>query len=300
MMHSNHHRIGQWLRDRSLTEHSGAMGMLAVLRTGLPSLPMLGPLRAHRFGHDHETVDIDAADGDVLAAFREQAADLHHDLVHERGIFMVELLGATGAGKTRLLEELLDRIPEDERVGVIVGDVAGDDDAKRLRAKGVTVTTVNTGKECHLDPALVDDAIDAFDLSDLDRLYIENVGNMVCPADFPLGAQARVLVVSTTEGDDVVRKHPLLFQACDAAVLNKTDVANAVDADVDRMVADVEGIAPEMPVFETSAKTGTGVQNLADFLETVGAQPHGATEGSEPGAPHRQQGLDSTADHRED
>lgn len=300
MTHCNLTEFGHARTDRSLSAQTGATGILDRLQLGLGSLPTLGPLRAHRFGHDHETVEVDEDDGDVLAAFREQAGDLHHELVHDRGIYVVELLGATGAGKTRLLEGLLERLPEDERVGVIVGDVAGDDDARRLRAQGVDVTTVNTGKECHLDPALVDEATDAFDLSELDRLYIENVGNMVCPADFPLGAQARVIVVSTTEGDDVVRKHPLLFQACDAAVLNKTDVAAAVDADVDRMVADVEGIAPEMPVFRTSAKTGTGVQNLADFLETIDGQAHGGSEGPESRPPHGAEVPDATADHSED
>ncbi|MEF8829935.1 MAG: hydrogenase nickel incorporation protein HypB [Halobacteriales archaeon] len=229
-----------------------------------------GPFRTHRTGHDHdhgdESVAVDAGEGDVLAAYRQQAGELHDRLVHEEGIFVAELLGATGSGKTRLIERLLERGPDGERVGVIVGDVAGEDDAERLRKHGVAVTTINTGKECHLDPGLVEGALDAFDLGDLDRLYLENVGNMVCPADFPLGAQARVLVVSTTEGDDVVRKHPLLFQACDAAVVNKVDIAEAVDADVGRMIDDVADIAPEMTVFRTSAKTGAGVADLAAFL----------------------------------
>ncbi|MFB6072171.1 MAG: hydrogenase nickel incorporation protein HypB [Halobacterium sp.] len=243
--------------------------VLEALRDGGPP----GPLRAHRFGHGDESdadSEHDADPGtdadDVLAAYRERADDLHDRLVHDHGVFVAELLGATGSGKTRLLERLLDRAPDADRLGVLVGDVAGEDDAARLREHADRVTTVNTGRECHLDPALVADALDQFDLEALDRLYVENVGNMVCPADFPLGAQARVLVVSTTEGDDVVNKHPLLFQACDAAVVNKTDVADAVGADVDRMAADVAVVAPEMPVFRTSAETGAGVDDLAAFL----------------------------------
>jgi hydrogenase nickel incorporation protein HypB len=242
--------------------------LLSGLLDGSATASPAGPLRAHRFGHDTDTeaIDVDGDEADVLAAYRERAEDLHHDLVHHRGIFVAELLGATGSGKTRLLERLLDRLPAEERVGVVVGDVAGADDAARLREHGAAVTTVNTGKECHLDPTLVEDGLADLPVDELDRLYLENVGNMVCPADFPLGAQARVLVVSTTEGDDVVRKHPLLFQACDAAVVNKTDIADAVDADVDRMAADVAEVAPELPVIRTSAKTGTGLDALADFL----------------------------------
>lgn len=250
------------------------------LLDGADTASPIGPLGAHRFGHDHDTesLPVDGDEADVLEAYRERAAALHDELVHDRGIFVAELLGATGSGKTRLLEHLVDRAPDGERVGVVVGDVAGEDDAARLREHGVTVTTVNTGKECHLDPTLVEDALDAFDLDALDRLYLENVGNMVCPADFPLGAQVRLLVVSTTEGDDVVRKHPLLFQACDAAILNKADVAAAVDADLDRMAADVAEVAPEMPVFRTSAKTGVGLDALADYLATRRRRGHARTD----------------------
>ena len=223
---------------------------------------VLGPLRAHRFGlGDH-----DGDEDDVLAAYREHAEELHERVVHDHDVSVAEFLGATGSGKTRLVERLVERAPDDERVAVVVGDVAGDDDARRYRQLGLEVANVNTGKECHLDPGLVEDAIADFDLDALDRLYLENVGNMVCPADFPLGAGVRVLVVSTTEGDDVVRKHPLLFQACDATVVNKVDIAEAVGADVDAMRADVADIAPGMSVFETSAKHDEGIDDLAAFL----------------------------------
>ncbi|WP_135830512.1 hydrogenase nickel incorporation protein HypB [Halorussus halobius] len=245
--------------------------------------------RTHRFGHDDDHDHGDATDGeDVLARFREQAEALHERVVHDHGVFVAEFLGATGGGKTTLIERLIERAPDDERIGVVVGDVAGDDDASRFRDHGVAVANVTTGKECHLDPNLLGDAVEEFDLAELDRLYVENVGNMVCPADFPLGAQARVLVVSTTEGDDVVRKHPLLFEACDAAVVNKTDVAAAVGADVATMRADVAELDPEMPVFETNARDDEGVDALADRLAAV----------REDGHSHDRHGGDSpTSDH---
>jgi len=233
-------------------------------------LDRLPTLRAHRFGHDHEgdgvTTDVDE---DVLEQFREEAEAIHERLAHEHGIFVVEFLGSTGSGKTRLIERLIERAPDDETIGVIVGDVAGDDDARRFRDLGVQVANVNTGKECHLDPTFLEEGLDQLDLEALDTLYVENVGNMVCPADFPLGAEARILVVSTTEGDDVVGKHPLLFQACDAAVVNKVDIAEAVDADVDAMTADVNEVNPDMPTFETSAKHGDGLDDLSAYVEAI-------------------------------
>lgn len=227
---------------------------------------LLGPLSLHRFGHDSEPgVDGEDAD-DVLAQIREQAGGLHDRIVHDQRVTYVEFLGATGGGKTTLIERLIEQQPDGETVGVIAGDVAGHDDADRFRELGIEAVDVATGKECHLDPGLVGEAADELDLADLDCLYVENVGNMVCPADFPLGASTRVLVVSATEGDDVVRKHPLLFQACDAAVLNKIDLADAVGADINRMGADVDRVAPGMAVFETNARTGQGVDALAEFL----------------------------------
>lgn len=248
---------------------------LSLLLGKLPNwLRHPGSLRMHRFGHgtepDESATDVEA---DVLATIRERAGEVHEVLAHDHGIYCVELAGSTGGGKTMLLERLIERAPEDERIGVIVGDVAGEDDATRLRAHGVEVANVNTGKECHLDPNVVSEALEAFDLDALDTLYIENVGNMVCPADFPLGANRRVLVVSTTEGDDVVRKHPMLVQTADMVVINKVDIADAVGTDVGRIEADIEATAPGTPVFQTDARNDDGLARLARELEGDNSQP---------------------------
>ncbi len=228
---------------------------------------LIGPARAHRIGHDefgeHGSGD---AEADVLVAIRERAAELHETLAHEHGVFTVEFVGSTGGGKTALIEQLVDAAPADEEIGAIVGDVAGEDDATRLRECGIPVTNINTGKECHLDPEGVGSAIPEFDLEALDTLFVENVGNMVCPADFPLGADCRILVVSTTEGDDVVRKHPLLVQAVDAVVVNKVDLAEAVGTDLERLHEDIARAAPDLPVFETNARAGEGIEDLDSFL----------------------------------
>ncbi|AWB26327.1 hydrogenase nickel incorporation protein HypB [Halococcoides cellulosivorans] len=238
---------------------------------------LVGPLRAHRIGIDQEHGDEghDHGEGtaDILERFARQADALHEELVHDRGLRVVGFVGATGAGKTRLIERLIERT--DDRVGVIVGDVAGEDDAERFRALGADVASVATGKECHLDPGLLEDALTEIDLDAIDRLYVENVGNMVCPADFPLGAQARVVVVSATEGDDVIRKHPLLFQAGDLAVINKRDVADAVNADLDRMERDLAAIAPGMDAIRTDAEHEAGIDALASAIdERVEAHSH--------------------------
>ncbi len=239
------------------------------------TLPEIGPLRAHRFGHDHHDEEsVSDVEADVLAAVRQRARDVHEVLSHDNDVFAVEFAGSTGGGKTMLIERLIERSPDDEQIGVLVGDVSGEDDAVRFRAHGVEVQNINTGKECHLDPTLVSEAIDEFDLGHLDTLYIENVGNMVCPADFPLGANRRVLVVSTTEGVDVVRKHPMLVQTADVVVVNKVDIAEAVGTDVDRLRHDVESIAPETPVFETDARNEHGVDALKTALESERTHDH--------------------------
>lgn len=227
---------------------------------------VLGPLRTHRFGHGGGRDD--GPTGDVLAAVEEQARAVHERLAHDNDVFTVEVLGATGSGKTALVERLVERAPPDERLAVVAGDVAGDDDAQRYRDHGVRAVDVTTGTDCHLDPRRVDVAVDDLDLAAIDTLFVENVGNMVCPADFPLGAHVRALVVSTTEGEDVVRKHPLLFQACDLVVVNKTDIADAVGTDVARMCADVAEVAPGVPVVTTSARTGEGLDTLEDELRS--------------------------------
>lgn len=237
----------------------------------------IGPLRFHRFGHDHDHEHDESAsdvEADVLAAVRKRAGEVHEKLAHEHGIYCVEFAGSTGGGKTMLIERLLERAPEHETIGAIVGDVAGEDDANRFREHGIQVENVNTGKECHLDPTVVSEAIDSFDLEELDTLYLENVGNMVCPADFPLGANCRVLVVSTTEGDDVIRKHPMLVQTADMVAINKVDIADAVDTDVERIRSDIEAVAPETPIFETDAKNDVGVDELAAALEANRGHHH--------------------------
>jgi len=186
------------------------------------------------------------------------------------GVRAFDLLGAIGSGKTALIERLVPLlVKKQKRAGAIAGDVYGDDDFKRIRSLGIPAYNANTGKECHLDAHLVEHAIDHLPLDEIDVLFIENVGNMVCPTDFKLGAEKRIVIVSSTEGDDVVNKHPMMFRDCTIGVINKVDLAEAVGANLDRMESDIHRYNPSMKVFRTNLKTGDGIVALLDEILSV-------------------------------
>ncbi|WAI02124.1 hydrogenase nickel incorporation protein HypB [Methanogenium organophilum] len=194
-------------------------------------------------------------------------AEKNHAKLAEAGIRAFDLLGAIGSGKTSLVELLVPLLKERGlNTGAIAGDVYGDDDFQRIVATGAPAVNANTGKECHLDAHLVQHAIDHLPLDEIDILFIENVGNMVCPTDFALGAEKRIVVVSTTEGDDVANKHPMMFREGTIAVINKVDLAEYVDCDVERLETDIHRYNPEMPVFRTNMKTGEGMESLLDEI----------------------------------
>ena len=195
-----------------------------------------------------------------------------HNAEHlkSHGVRAFDLLGAIGSGKTALIERLVPLlVKKQKQAGAIAGDVYGDDDFKRIRTLGIPAYNANTGKECHLDAHLVEHAIDHLPLDEIDVLFIENVGNMVCPTDFKLGAEKRIVIVSSTEGDDVVNKHPMMFRDCTIGVINKVDLAEAVGANLDRMELDIHRYNPSMKVFRTNLKTGDGIVALLDEILSV-------------------------------
>jgi len=194
-------------------------------------------------------------------------ADANSSHLREHGVRAFDLLGAIGSGKTALIERMAPLLMEKGlKAGAIAGDVYGDDDFKRIVALGIPAVNANTGKECHLDAHIVEHAIDHLPLGQIDVLFIENVGNMVCPTDFRLGAEKRIVVVSSTEGDDVVNKHPMMFRGCQIGVINKVDLAPLVGADLDRMERDMHRYNPGMQVFRTNLKTGDGVAPLLEAI----------------------------------
>ena len=189
------------------------------------------------------------------------------------GVAVVNLMSAPGAGKTTLLERALLARGE-KRVGVLEGDVQGSIDADRLSALHVPVVQVNTasgfGGECHLDANMVRAGLADLDLHDLDLLVVENVGNLVCPAEFRIGEDAKAMICSVTEGEDKPLKYPLMFRSCELVVINKIDLLPHLDFDVDLLVSNVGQVNPEARVIQLSARTGEGVERFAEWLFAVG------------------------------
>jgi hydrogenase nickel incorporation protein HypB len=209
----------------------------------------------------HKVCEVELG-ADLLAANRRIAGD-NARLLESKGVRSFDFLGAIGSGKTLLIEKLADILADrGVRCAAIAGDVAGDDDYRRFKAHGMPVVNVNTGKECHLDAHMVDHALEKLDLESIDVLFIENVGNLVCPADFPLGSGTRVTIVSVTEGDDMVRKHPVLMGSSDVIVINKVGLAQIMEVDPEVLAGDANRIAPHVPVVLTDARLGTGLESL--------------------------------------
>lgn len=215
----------------------------------------------------HKTTDI-RMEVDVLAENRHLAAH-NRDRLRSMGLRSVDVMGSIGSGKTAMIIALAKELRKrDVKVAVIAGDVTGQDDYDRFKEAGITAYNVNTGKECHLDSALIDRALDHMDLEGVGFLFIENVGNLVCPADFPLGTDHRMVVISVTEGDDMVRKHPMIFQDADLAVLNKVDLAEYMGVDVARVQRDYRELRSGRELMLTSVRTGQGLDQV---LRSLGA-----------------------------
>lgn len=214
----------------------------------------------------HKTVDIDVGK-DILDKNRELARK-NHALLMEKNIRSYDFVGAIGSGKTLLLEGIIERLKaKGLKAGVIAGDVAGEEDYFRFREHGVAAVNVNTGKECHLDAHLVEHAFEELDLDDIDVLFIENVGNLVCPGDFPLGTDMRVVVVSVTEGDDMIKKHPVIFALSDVIVINKIDLAEAMEVDPTVLQNDAKALGTKAVTIQIDARHGQGLVELMDALQ---------------------------------
>ncbi len=207
---------------------------------------------------------------DVLDA-NNTIARANRDDFDRHGVTVVNLMSAPGAGKTRLLERALEGLADaGVRVGVLEGDVQGSFDADRLSALHVPVTQLNTdggfGGECHLDANMVRSALPSVPLDEIDLLIVENVGNLVCPAEFRIGEDARIMVCSVTEGEDKPLKYPLMFRACELVLVNKIDLLEYLDFDVERLEHNIEQINPGVTRMRVSARTGEGVEGFRDWL----------------------------------
>ncbi len=187
---------------------------------------------------------------------------------HAAGVFVVSLVSSPGSGKTAFLEKTLTALRPRYRVAALVGDLATENDAARLARSQAPVKQIITGTLCHLEAAMVRCAVDeeGWDLGQLDFLFIENVGNLVCPSSYDLGEDLRVVLLSVTEGEDKPLKYPTIFNSADVAIITKSDLAEAVEFDSGAMRRNIQAVRPGMRVFQLSAKTGDGVEGYLGFL----------------------------------
>jgi hydrogenase nickel incorporation protein HypB len=176
----------------------------------------------------------------------------------------INMMGAIGSGKTSFIEHALEAFRGEYRMAAIAGDVIADFDAERFNKFDIPVVPMNTGKECHLDSHLMEHALESLQLESIDLLFVENVGNLICPSDFYLGEHRRVIVVSVTEGDDIVAKHPVIFKGGDMAIVNKIDIAEFVGANPDKMIKDAR--RNTSLAIKTSIRTGEGMEQWKDFI----------------------------------
>ena len=186
----------------------------------------------------------------------------------EAGVVVISLVSSPGAGKTMLLEKTLTRLRETgSRVAALVGDLATENDAARLARSEAPVKQIITGTVCHLDADMVQRSLDEWNLDEYDFLFIENVGNLVCPSSYDLGENLRLVLMSVTEGEDKPLKYPTIFNTADVAVITKMDLAEAVEFDLDAAHKNIQSVRPGMRTLEVSAKTGAGMEEYLNFLE---------------------------------
>jgi len=201
-----------------------------------------------------------------LLANNDELAKKNNKLLNKSKIKSVDFVGAIGAGKTAIIESIVKRISKDHRILVINGDVTTRVDAGRIEKHGVSTIQINTGRECALNSYHISQVLTNYDLHQIDLLFIENVGNLICPSDFILGTDKRVVIVSITEGPWVIRKHPMLFKYADIAIINKIDLNDIIEVNIKEMIKDAKRINPKLKIFKTSALTG---ENIAEVINEL-------------------------------
>jgi hydrogenase nickel incorporation protein HypB len=185
---------------------------------------------------------------------------------HSAGVFVVSLVSGPGSGKTAFLEQALTSLRRDYHVAALTGDLATENDAQRLARSQAPVKQITTGTLCHLEAAMVRSALDGWEPQQLDFLFIENVGNLVCPSSYDLGEDLRLVLISVTEGEDKPLKYPSIFNSADIAIVTKMDLADAVDFDWETAYNNIQAVRPGMPVFQVSSKSGEGMEKFLSLL----------------------------------
>ena len=198
--------------------------------------------------------------------WNEDVSEEVKDTLAAHHICMINVMGSPGAGKTSLITSLIDSLKEDFRVGVIEGDIAGQVDAERIASLGIPAVQLNTDGACHIEAMSIQHILPELPLDDLDVIFVENIGNLVCPAEFRIGESLRITILSIPEGDDKVEKYPLMFTDTDCLVLNKYDMIPYFDFDEARVSANYETVNPDAPLFKVSSRTKDGIQELSVFI----------------------------------
>ncbi|HJC02706.1 MAG TPA: hydrogenase nickel incorporation protein HypB [Candidatus Gemmiger stercoripullorum] len=201
----------------------------------------------------------------VMEWNQDVSAEVRKTLAENR-VCLINVMGSPGAGKTSLITGLIERLRGAFSIGVIEGDITGQIDAEKIAALAIPAVQLNTDGACHIEAMSIQRILPQFDLAALDVLFVENIGNLVCPAEFDIGENFRLTVLSIPEGDDKVAKYPLMFTDTDCLVLNKCDMLPYFDFDLARVTADYRGVNPEAPQFEVSSRTGAGLDALAGHL----------------------------------
>jgi hydrogenase nickel incorporation protein HypB len=232
-----------------------------------------GHIYEHSHPH-HHTHTISVHQG--ILAKNDRVAEQNRQFLRDQGVLALNLLSSPGAGKTALIERMAQDLPQlggsdhhSLKMAVIVGDLATDNDAQRLRQAGAPAVQITTGNACHLEAAMVARAMAQVTWSGLNLLVIENVGNLVCPASYDLGETIRVVILSVTEGEDKPLKYPTMFKTADVVLISKVDVTTAVGCDLDLAIENIQRIAPQAQLFQVSARTGAGLEDWYQYLITA-------------------------------
>lgn len=201
-----------------------------------------------------------------IMAANDMIARENRRIFNQHGLFVINLMSSPGAGKTTLLERTVAALKDEFAIAVIEGDIRGQLDAERIERHGVPVLQINTGGECHLDANMIRNGLDEIDLTGREMLIIENVGNLVCPAEFKVGEDFKVMILSVPEGDDKPYKYPLMFQESSVLIINKIDLLGMVDFDMQKVERTARALNPQITIFHLSCKTGEGIEAWLDWL----------------------------------
>ena len=206
-----------------------------------------------------------------IMEWNEDVSNEVKDELKNKKVCLVNVMGSPGAGKTSLITTLIKNLGDKYKFGVIEGDIAGQIDAEKMKELGIPVVQLNTDGACHIEAMSIQNILPDFNLDDIDVLFVENIGNLVCPAEFNIGESFRIAILSVPEGDDKVAKYPLMFATTDGLVLNKYDMIEYFDFDTERVINDAKDVNPDVKIMNVSSRTGEGVDELCEwFCSKVG------------------------------